>query len=50
MIDSLLYAKWQHHLKRSLNLAYPEKSIYDQTVAYLAREPEISGLENDGEL
>ena len=50
MIDSLLYAKLPPHLKRSLNLAYLEKGSYDQVVAHLERELELSGLENDGEL
>ena len=50
MIDSLLYAKLPHHLKRSLNLAYLENGTYDQLVAHLERELELSGLENDGEL
>ena len=50
MIDSLLYAKLQSHLKRSLNLAYLENGTYDQIVAHLEIELELSGLENDGEL
>ena len=50
MIDSLLYAKRPPHLKRSLNLAYLENGTYDQIVAHLERELELSGLENDGEL
>ena len=50
MIDSLLYAKLPPHLKRSLNLAYLEIGTYDQIVAHLERELELSGLENDGEL
>ena len=50
MIDSLLYAKLPPHLKRSLNLAYMENGTYDQIVADLERELELSGLENDGEL
>ena len=50
MIDSLLYAKLPTHLKRSLNLAYLESGIYDQIVAHFEREPELSGLETDGEL
>jgi len=37
-------------LKRSLNLAYLENGTYDQIVAHLERELELSGLENDGEL
>ena len=49
MIDNLLYAKLPPHLKRSLNLAYLEKGTYDQIVAHLERELELSGLENDGE-
>ena len=50
MIDSLLYAKLQPHLKRSLNLACLENGTYDQIVAHLERELDLSGLENDGEL
>ena len=50
MIDSLLYAKLPPHLKRSLNLAYLENGTYDQIVAHLERELELSGLESDGEL
>ena len=37
-------------MKRSLNLAYLENGTYDQVVAHLERELELSGLENDGEL
>ena len=50
MIDSLLYAKLPPHLKGSLNLAFLENGTYDQIVADLEREIELSGLENDGEL
>ena len=50
MIDSLLYAKLPPHLKRSLNLACLENGTYDQIVAHLERELELSGLEKDGEL
>ena len=50
MNDSLLYAKLPPHLKGSLNLAYLENGTYDQIVAHLERELELSGLENDGEL
>ena len=50
MIDSLLYAKLPPHLKRSLNLAYLENGTYDQIVAHLEKEIELSGLEKDGEL
>ena len=50
IIDSLLYAKLPPQLKRSLNLAYLENGTYDQIVAHLEREFELSGLENDGEL
>ena len=49
-IDSLMYAKLPPHFKRSLNLAYLENGTYDQIVAHLERELELSGLENDGEL
>ena len=50
MIDNLLLAKLPPHLKRSLNLAYLENGTYDQIVAHLESELELSGLENDGEL
>ena len=50
MIDSLLYAKLPPHIKRSLNVAYLENGTYDQIVAHLERELELSCLENDGEL
>ena len=50
MIDSLLYAKPPLHSKRSLNLAYLENGTFDEIVAHLEKELEISGLENDGEL
>ena len=50
MIDSLLYAKLPPHLKRPLNFAYLDNGTYDQIVAHLERELELSGLENDGEL
>ena len=50
MIDSLVYAKLPPPLKRSLNLAYLENGTYDQIVAHLERELELSGLENDGEV
>ena len=50
MIDSLLYAKLPPLLKQPLNLAYLENGTYDQIVAHLERELELSGLENDGEL
>ena len=49
MIDSLFYAKLPSHLKRSPNLAYLENGTYDQNVAHLDRQLELSGLENDGE-
>ena len=50
MIDSLLYAKLPPHLKQLLNLANLENGTYDQIVAHLERELELSGLEDDGEL
>ena len=50
MIDSLLYAKLPPHLKRSLNSTYLEKGTYDQIVAHVPKELELSGWENDGEL
>ena len=50
MIDSLLYAKLPPLLKRSLNLAYLKNGTYDRIVAYLERDLQLSGLENNGEL
>ena len=50
MIDSLLYVILPPQLKRSLNLAYLGNGAYDQNVAHLESELELSGLENDGEL
>ena len=50
IIDSLLYAKLPPLSKRSLNLAYLENGTYDQIVADIERELELSGLENDEEL
>ena len=50
MIDTLFYAKLPALLKRSLNLAYLENGTYDQIVAHLERDLELSGLQNDGEL
>ena len=50
MIDRLLYAKLPPHLKRSFSLACLENGTYDQIVAHLERELELSGLENDGEV
>ena len=50
MIDNLLYAKLPPHLKRSLNLAYLETGTYDQIVAHLETELELSGLEKDGKM
>ena len=49
-IDNLLYAKLPPHLKRPLNLAYLENGTYNQIVAHLEREVELSGLEKHGEL
>ena len=50
LIDSLLHAKLPPQLKRSLNLVYLENGTYDQIVAHLGRELELSCLENDGDL
>ena len=50
LTDNLLYAKLPAHLKRSLNLAYVEKSTNVQIVAHLAKDLELSGLKTDGEL
>ena len=50
MIDSLLHAKQPPHLERSVTLAYLKNGTYDQIVAFLERELQLSGLENDGEV
>ena len=50
LIDSLLYAKLPHHLRRSLKLVYLENGTYDKILAHLEKELELNGLENDGEL
>ena len=50
MIDNLLYATLPLHSKRSLNLAYLEGGLYDQTVAHLTTELEVGEMENDGKL
>ena len=50
MIDNLLYVKLPPDLKRSINLACLENGTYEQIVAHLEKELEVSGLENDGEL
>ena len=35
MINNLLYAKLPPHSKRSLNLAYLENGLYEQSVSHL---------------
>ena len=50
MIDILIHAKLPPHLKRSLKIAYLENGTYDQIVAHLERELELTGLKNYGEL
>ena len=50
MHDNLFYPKLPRPLKRSLNLAYLVDGTYDQIVAHLEGELELSGSENDGEL
>ena len=47
MIDSFLCGKKPPHLKMSINSAYLENGRYDQIVAHLEDNLEISGLEND---
>ena len=47
MIESLLYAKIQPHLKKSINQAYLENGTYEQIVKHLEREMELNGLESD---
>ena len=48
--EALPNAKLPPHLKRSLNLTNLENGTYDQIVAHLEKELELSGLENDVEL
>ena len=50
MIESLLYAKLPPHLKRLLNLAYPENGTSDKIFPHLERELELSGLQNVGKV
>ena len=50
MIDSLIYAKMPPHLKNSINVAFLENGTYDQIVAHLEKELQLSGFETDGEL
>ena len=50
LIDIFLYARIPTHLKRSIKLAYIEKCTYEQIVAHLGRELEISGIENQKEI
>ena len=44
---NILHAKLLPHSKRSLNLTYLESGTWDQKVAHLDQEVEISGLERD---
>ena len=37
------------YLKRSIKIVYIKKGMYDQLVAHLEEESELSGVENDGE-
>ena len=50
MIDSLLYAKLQPKLKRSVNMARLENGSYDEIVAHLERELELNALEESDDL
>ena len=50
MIGSLFYTNLPPCLKRSLNLPFHKNGTYDQVVAHLENEVELSSLENDGEL
>ena len=47
MKDSLLYAKLPPPLKRSIKLNFLQNGIYDQLIASLEQEPELSGLERE---
>ena len=50
MIDSLFYANLPLDLKWAPNSAYLKNVTYDQILARLEKELELSGLQNDGEL
>ena len=50
IIDNLFDAKRPLHLKLSLNLDSPQNVKYDEIVAHLQKELELSCLESDGEL
>ena len=50
MIDSLLYAKLAPKLKRSVKMARLEKGTYEEYVAHLERETELSALEESDDL
>ena len=50
IVDKLLDAKLPPHFERSLNLAHLGNGTYDEIVANLEKELELSGLANDGEL
>ena len=50
MIDCLLYAKLATHLKRLIDSAYVKNGTYDQIVAQIKTELELTGLKTDGEL
>ena len=50
MIDSLLYAKLQPKLKRSVNIAGLENGSYDEIVARLERQLELNALEESDDL
>ena len=50
MIDSLLYAKLQPKLKRSVNMAGLENAIYEEIVTHLERELELNGLEEGDDI
>ena len=50
MIDPFLYTPLPIILKKSIDLAYLGNGTYDQIVAHLEKEIELSGMENNGEL
>ena len=48
--EQFIYAKKPPHLKKSINQAHLENSIYEQIVTHLEKELELNGLEIPDEL
>ena len=45
IIEQLIYAKMQPHLKKLINQAHLENGTHEQIVTHLERELELNGLE-----